>query len=153
MSELTVSMRAEALLARLAGSQGRLQDNMRRAVDRLSIEIQGLVKQKLSGDVLSVRTGTLRRSINRQVEEQASSVIATVGTNVRYAAAHEYGFSGTVQVKAYTRRTPSGGTANVGAFQRQMNLPKRSFLVSTLNEQANKIRTELRAAALEAVTP
>lgn len=151
MSELTVEIRAEALLARLAGAGDRLQRNLRSKVQRLAIEVQSLVKQKLSGPVLHVRTGTLRRSINQLVTEDSTGIRARVGTNVAYAAVHEYGFSGSVTVKAHTRTLASGTVQNVRSFTRTMNLPPRSFLRSTLEEEAPRIRSELRAAALDAV--
>ena len=60
--QLIVSMRAETLLARLAGTADRLDKGMRAAVERLSIIVQtGVKEDKLTGQVLHVRTGTLRR--------------------------------------------------------------------------------------------
>lgn len=164
--QIIVSMRAEALLARLAGTSDRLQSGMRRTVQRLSISVQQEVKGLLSGPVLSNRTGTLRRSINRVVTDNASGVFATVGTNVRYAAAHEYGFDGDVTVKAHTRRSAlqmavkrkdrvgkSEGTIQVRQFTRHMHMPERSFLRSVLRERAPEIQQSLRAAAMEAIRP
>ena len=165
--QIIVSMRAEALLARLAGTSDRLQAGMRRTVERLSIVVQGDVKEsKLSGQVLHVRSGTLRRSINRVVTDDASGVFATVGTNVRYAAAHEYGFDGDVTVKAHTRRSvlqlaakrkdrvgKSEGAIQVRQFTRHMHMPERSFLRSVLRERAPEIQQSLRAAAMEAIRP
>ncbi len=163
--ELTVSVRGEALLARIAGMPDRLQSNMRTAVERLSIVVQTGVKEgKLTGQVLHVRTGTLRRSINRKITDDSSGVFATVGTNVKYAAAHEYGFDGDVTVRAHTRRAQqqmalkgkkrpgkSEGTINVRQFTRHMHLPERSFLRSELRDRTPEIRETLRQAALRAV--
>lgn len=165
--QLLVSMRAETLLARLAGTSDRLQAGMRRTVERLSIIVQGGVKEgKLTGQVLKARTGTLRRSINRVVTEDSSGVYATVGTNVVYAAAHEYGFDGVVNVRAHTRRSQaqlalkgkkrvgkSAGTVNVREFTRHMVMPERSFLRSELRERTPEIRESLRSTALEAIRP
>lgn len=163
---LIVSMRAEALLARLAGTQDRMKANLLSVVNRLSIEVQSESKGLLSGPVLSVRTGTLRRSINRVVVDNANGIVATVGTNVRYAAAHEYGFDGDVTVKAHTRRSAlqmsvgrksrvssSDGTVNVREFTRHMHLPERSFLRVILKERAAEIRESLRVTILQAVRP
>jgi len=144
---LTVDIRADALLARIAGVQERLQANLRSAVTRLSIVVQSSVKEdKLSGQALSVRTGTLRRSINRVVNEDASGVFASVGTNVVYAAIHEYGYQGPQSVREHTRRG-----ATVRAFVRNVNLPARSFLRSTLQEREGEIQMTLRQAVLRAV--
>lgn len=164
---VTVELRAEALLARMSGASDRLHTAMRREVDRLSIRVQSSVKEdKLTGQALHVRSGTLRRSINRKVEDTPSSVIATVGTNVAYARAHEYGFDGDVTVRSYTRRnvrqmavkrrdrvSSSEGTVQVQSYTRHMHLPERSFLRSTLREYTPEIRQSLRTAALEAIRP
>lgn len=148
---ISVDIRAEALLARLAGSPDRLRNSMRQTVARLAIRVQGRVKEKLTGEVLHVRTGTLRRSINQRVVEDGPSIYAQVGTNVAYAHAHEYGFRGPVSVRAHTRTLATGTVQNVRAHTRQMNLPARSFLRSTLSEEQDVIRTDLRAAAIAAV--
>lgn len=143
---ITVDIRAEQFLASLAQRSRELDAAMVRVITRLSIEVQSAVKtEKLSGQALSVRTGTLRRSINRVVVQQGNSVYAQVGTNVVYAAAHEYGFQGVVNVREYARRSDG---AKVRAHTRQMNTPERSFLRSTLRERASQIRAEVKDAAL-----
>ena len=164
---LIINMRAEALLARLAGTQERLRTDLRKVIERRTIMVQSAVKEsKLTGQALHVRTGTLRRSINRKIDETASGITATVGTNVRYAALHEYGFTGATTVKAHVRRAAAqmaakrskrvgkaAGSINVREHVRQMNMPARSFLRSTLAEQADAIKSELRATILAAVRP
>jgi phage gpG-like protein len=55
------------------------------------IELTARVKEKLSDDVLHVRTGTLRRSITGKVSESGTQVIGTVGTNIVYARINEFG--------------------------------------------------------------
>lgn len=151
MSEMQVSIRAEAFLARLRAAPERLQKNLGAVVQRLSIQLQTLVKQKLNGPVLHVRTGTLRRSINRLIEESAQAIFAKVGTNVRYAAPWEYGFTGDVPVRAHARRTRSGGVADVRAHMRHVVMPERSFLRSSLNDMKPRIEADVRKAAMEAL--
>lgn len=176
MSNFSVSIRAEALMARLKDGKVKLHANMLRTVTRLSIEVQAAVKaEKLTGQVLHVRTGTLRRSINRQVTDDERGIMATVGTNVRYAAVHEYGFRGAVSIREYIRRVPSRDTwgfiatsqtkkltrvkwmktsegfARVRAHTRNMNMPERSFLRSTLKDFRQRIRVAIKRAALESL--
>lgn len=167
MSDFTVSIRTESWLAALHGSGDRLHANMVRVVTRLSLEVQTAVKEgKLSGQALHNRTGTLRRSINRVVQDDGRNVIAQVGTNVRYAAIHEYGFDGIVNVREHTRRSArqlavgrkkqvgkSGGEITVRAHTMHMHMPERSFLRSTLRERVAKIRSEIKTAAREAIRP
>lgn len=157
-----VSIRAEELLARLTAAPDRLRDSMWRVMQRLSIEAQAIVKQKLSGPVLHNRTGTLRRSINRLVTNDVNGIVARIGTNVRYAAVHEYGFDGDVVVKGHVRKIASRsvgkgknqtvqGIAFVSTYTRHMTMPERSFLRSTIIEMQPKIRADIKAAALEAL--
>lgn len=154
-----VTVHSEAFLAALRRKPDVLRARLTRVVQRLSIEVQSSVKSDaLSGRVLHVRTGTLRRSINRVVRETRASVTATVGTNVSYAAAHEYGFDGTVAVRGHLRRikeafgrsiTPV--EVSVAAHSRAVHLPERSFLRSTLKAFEPRIREQIKQAATEAL--
>lgn len=159
---LIVSIQAEEFLARLRGAPQRLRAAMEAVVQRLSIMVQGKVKDKLTGQVLHVRSGTLRRSINRVVQSDTAGVVATVGTNVRYAAVHEYGFDGDVTVRAHVRRVASRsvgkgkklsvqGVAFVREHTRHMHVPETSFLRSVLIESGAQIRADIKAAAVGAL--
>jgi len=169
---LTVNIKAESLMAMLKGFRPRFRAKMLLAVTRLSLEIQRSVKEdKLSGQVLHVRTGTLRRSINQRIEEKADGIYGYVGTNVRYAGAHEYGFKGTVTVKEHLRREKkviaakynaakdvwivrkknTGFSGIVKSHTMTMNLPERSFLRSTLSDFTAKIKEGMQIAARDAL--
>ena len=67
----------------------------------------GVAKLKyLSGprpSKLDIRTRRLRDSIVQEVESSPGVVKGRVGTNVKYAAYHEFGFHGTVNVQAHSR--------------------------------------------------
>jgi phage gpG-like protein len=108
-------------------------------------------ERKLSGQVLKNRTGTLRRKINYQLRETPTEVSASVGVQLSYAAVHEYGFDGIVTVKEHLRTiTQAFGRpiapvhVHRGAHQRHMKLPERSFLRSSLRENAPSIREAAR---------
>lgn len=61
-------------------------------MSRLVLALSNRVKfQKLSGQVLKNRTGTLRRSIAPNVSAAGNVIIGTVATNVEYAHIQEYG--------------------------------------------------------------
>ncbi len=166
----------EAVILRLSRMTGYIRDEIITTVRRLAIELQAEVKHKLSGEVLKNQTGTLRRSINISIMEDATSVVASVGTNVVYAAAHEYGFDGLVTVREHIRRGKErmamatkhyvnklgvmsthiaqtgkfgkqSGDIQVRSFTRQMHIPERSYLRSSLKDSAGGIRQELAAAA------
>jgi len=108
--KLVIDLTTDALMAKLSGYPERLTRSVAAALDRSTTMIQVRVKQKLSGEVLHVRTGTLRRSINKEVRNAGNGVIeGIVGTNVEYAAIHEYGFKGVISVKAHMRALRKAG--------------------------------------------
>ena len=54
-------------------------------------------------EILDVRTGRLRGSVATEVEVNGNDVTGRIGSNVPYAAFHEFGFFGDEQVRAHTR--------------------------------------------------
>jgi phage gpG-like protein len=135
-----------------------LQANLYTSIARLTMTLLRNVKaDKLSGQALNVRTGRLRRSINQTMEGQGTdNVSGTVGTNVSYGRAHEFGFSGSVTVKASLRtikqafgRSITPMTINVAAHSRKVNIPERSFLRSALAELEPEINESVKDAILE----
>lgn len=147
------------VMARMRGLDPQAHAALLRVIVRLSIMLQARIKSdKLSGQVLHRRTGTLSRSINRKIEDTPTSIVASVGTNVRYAAIHEFGFNGTEQVKAHLRtihqafgRPIAETTVQVSAHARHMVMPKRSFLRSALEDLRAHIHEEMAAALTSAV--
>lgn len=137
-----------------------LQTNLTKSIARLVLVLMVKVKgSKLSGQVLNVRTGRLRRSINQRVEGINTPVVAGyVGTNVKYARPHEYGFEGSVNVKQSLRmqvmawgRPIEPVQTIVRAHKRAVTLPERSFLRSALADMTPQIRRELVGAVTEAI--
>lgn len=157
----------------------KLMQGLRKGLYAFAIRLQERVKRKLSDEVLHVRTGTLRRSINQQVTETSSSLLATVGTNIDYAAVHEYGFNGTVTVAGHIRKlregrkmrlvgakkhngigewqsqrgSLTGGVAYVNSYTRKVNLPERSFLRSALKELEQDAIITVEQAVAGALKP
>ena len=68
--------------------------------------------------------GTLKNSIFSKVYKHKIQF----GSNLKYAAVHQYGFSGTVSVPEHSRKTKYGST-RVRAHSRRMRLPARPFIV------------------------
>jgi phage gpG-like protein len=147
------------LAARLEAMPGRVREGLARAVTRLGLELQRKVQaEKLSGQVLRVRTGSLRSSINTEISESADAVSASVGTNIRYGRVHEYGFDGKVGVRAHLRRIAEAfgrpirpTTQSVRAHSRHIHLPERSFLRSALREMQPQIEAGLREAVAQEI--
>ena len=150
-------------MAHLQQFPERLATSMVKAMNRVTIGVQALVKSgKLSGQVLHVRTGTLRRSINQEVRYAGSGLIeGIVGTNVEYAHVHEYGFHGTVSVKEHLRmQKVAWGKAmknprevTVKAHNMTMNTPGKRFLRDALAENAELIRETYRKAVNRGLQP
>jgi phage gpG-like protein len=136
----------EAAVARFDAFPNRLRDELKVGIGRAALLVQGNSKEKLSDDVLHVKTGRLRRSINVKDQSTGDTVQASVGTNVVYAHAHEYGFQGTVSVREHLSTSVKGKKFTVRSHDMKMNMPERSFLRSALAAMAEPIRAEFEAA-------
>ncbi len=129
-----------------------ITSHVQKSIGRLTLKLLTKVKvDKLSGQVLNVRTGRLRRSITHRVTAEQELVTGIVGTNVEYARAHELGFNGDVSVKVHLRQikkawgrdiTPK--TVEIRSHSRHVNLPAKSFLGSALADMAPEILATLR---------
>jgi len=147
-------------LDRLRAQPDAANAGLARAIAKLGIALQGNVQQdKLSGEVLKVRSGALKSSIDVQIDKSAAGVTATVLSDLDYAAAQEYGFSGTVNVRASLRFIKQAfghpiatKTVSVRAHSRRMDLPERSFLRSALDDLAPDISAGVEDAMREAIT-
>jgi len=140
---------ADTVTARFRLFGPRLREELAAAIERLAGTTQRKVRQeKLSGQALNVRTGTLRRSIDKRVFTEGSNVIGVVSTNVVYAKAHEYGFKGQVSVKEHLSRSKLGREFSVRAHTANVNVPERSFLRSALRdvEAAGTVRRSMLIA-------
>jgi phage gpG-like protein len=132
---------------------------LRQAVEILTIKLQrNIVTEKLQGQVLHVRTGTLQRSIDQITIDSGDVVTGTSWTNVKYAALHEYGFTGTESVKSHMRKikTAFGRPIQerevlVKGFQRQVKYPVRSFMRSALRDMQPEIIDTLTLATHEGI--
>lgn len=94
--------------------------------DKLVSTVQA---NKLSGQVLKVQTGRLRRSITRQVESTADGINAIAGTNVEYAKIHEYGGTITIpprQMLIRHRLTAKGELMRQSSNQNLLRFAKKS---------------------------
>lgn len=102
--------------------------------------------EKLSGQVLNRRSGWLTNHVTMRVDEVGGNIRLRGGVfgGVPYAAGHEYGFEGDVEVPAFTRK--SG--AHVGAYTRHMKLPVRSYLRSALADKHVEYAQRLGRAAI-----
>lgn len=150
-------------VAKLDALPERTRQEISIGMGRLCVRLVRKVQQeKLEGQVLKVKDGRLSRSIGDKVvtsDTQVQGIVSSAGP-VEYAAAHEYGFKGSVDVKAHLREIKKAfgrpippKEVEVRAHARMMNLPERSFLRSALREfvEAGVPKEEIDAALKRAV--
>lgn len=138
--------------ATLESMPAELHDVLLKKVTQLTFMLEAKVKQKLSGEVLNVQTGNLRRSINSTIEDTGETITGYVSSSgdVKYAAIHEFGFDGIENVKQHIRKITKAFGVDINpkevivkAFSRHMKMPERSFLRSSLNEMQEQIVNEI----------
>jgi HK97 gp10 family phage protein len=148
----------DALAARLEAMPGKLTAALGEEAARLGDELRAAVERNLSGGVLQQRTGRLAGSIDLSVEQNGAAVSATVGTDVPYAAIHEYG--GVIpahEILPKSARALAFPWQGRERFFKRVELPpvrmpERSFLRAALTEMAPEIRAQMAAAVSRAVT-
>jgi HK97 gp10 family phage protein len=148
----------EVLAARLEAMSGKLAAALGQEAARLGDELRAAVERNLGGGVLQQRSGRLAASIDVSVQRDGAAVSATVGSDVPYAAIHEYG--GMIPAREIL---PQSARALAFPWQGRprffkrvelppVQMPERSFLRSALAEMAPEIRAALAAAVSRAVT-
>lgn len=148
-------VKGKELPAQLRKAGEAMQTGVARTVQTLAIKLVAMVQNKLSGDVLKVRTGRLRRSINHKMESSDTVIAATVGTNVKYAAVHELG--GTFKIPDHLRMQkmawgkPMKMPRKVNVRAHSATYPRRSFLVASLNQMEPEIREKLAQAIIQGI--
>lgn len=168
--KIELTPEALALLAAYPEKTRIAAEKMAEALDHqneLTISLAQSEKLSASGpDTLGVRTGLLRRSLRRSdATVSADEITGAIGTNVKYAGVHEFGFDGDVSVQPFTRRQRSrdilggkshkkvlsAGIAFVKGFTRHMRMPERSFIRSSISERLEQYGEGLSSAILEAL--
>ena len=137
-----------------------IRSRVTESIGRLILKLQRKVMQeKLSGQVLKVRTGTLRRSIDQRLVTDNSAVSGVVSTNVKYGKAHEYGSTETVTVKEHVRLVKQAFGkqlkhpvwATVKSHAMKQNIKERFFLRSALADMKPEILAEFDKAVVEGI--
>jgi phage gpG-like protein len=125
---------------RLVGMTDVISQRITQALNDIGVDLSSYIKeQKLSGQVLKNRTGTLRRSVNYEVHTETSPQYVEVGTRgLDYAAIHEFGGRipdrRPVNAKALHWIAPGGGDV-FAMFARGFTMPERSYMRSSLDEK------------------
>jgi hypothetical protein len=137
----------------LQAKASRLHEVLFQKVSALTLQLETKVKMKLSGDVLEVRSGILRGSVNSETVSDAAVIRGTVSSSggpAAYGRAHELGVPHAweiVATKHKALRFQLGVKENARAiFAKHIThpaLPERSFMRSTLAESEDEIRRAL----------
>lgn len=144
----------DKVIAELKSMDIKIHASLLRTITKLSIQLQGNIKaDKLSGQVLKTRTGTLRRSINYSVNDTPTSIIGRVGIGkhaAKYGVVHEFGFKGNQNIKAHLRTIKQAfGKAitpkqvSVKSHSRSVEYPEKSFMRTALRELNSEIRSDI----------
>ncbi len=144
---------AERVIARFQGAPARLRTAMVAATLRLAIAAQrSVMETKLSGQVLHVRTGRLRRSINVAQMDEGSRVGASTGTNVDYGRIWELEGIRAHSIVPIEKRALfwKGARHPVRRVEIPAQAP-RPFLSPVLEEMRARAHQELTAAAQGAI--
>lgn len=130
--------------------------NLLKAITILAVQLESHVKtDKLEGQVLNHIHGFLQGSIHSETSDSGSEIVGRVySSGCNYAAIHEYGFSGSEIVREHVRSHLFGREVDpftVPSFTRQMNMPERSFLRSSLKDYEQKIIDGITEAVAKAI--
>jgi len=130
-----------------------------RAMDRENELTVNRIQQKLTGEVLNVQTGLLRKSIGRTetvvLDEEVQSSVGSGATfgkaSVAYAAIHEFGG----QTRPHKIVAKNGKALSFGGiFRHSVNhpgskIPARSYIGSTIADRAPDYARSITSAAGE----
>lgn len=176
----------ERLLQAATAAPGRILQAIARTMDLENERlISQIVRQRLTGqgpfdpsqNRLGVRTNRLRSSLRRSnARVEGANVVSSIGSNVAYLAAHEFGFDGDVTVRAHTRQlnTLGGRPVNqqrlrraqrrdsergqigskqveVRSHQRRLRLPARAPIRTEISARAQAYQAALAAAVQRAI--
>jgi HK97 gp10 family phage protein len=146
------------LIQKLNAMPSKVHAALLRKVTELAFKLESKIKaDKLSGQVLNVRTGALRASIANQVTETVTTVTgrAFSSGDVKYAAIHEFGGKiparEIVATKAQALAFVMGGKQ---VFAKSVQfpgaiMPERSFMRSSLADMKPEIVEGLTEAVRE----
>jgi phage gpG-like protein len=164
MITISISSNAAAVLQKVRSFPAKMAQAVAKALDRrneLTVgQIQATKLSRKGPTTLGVVTNRLRSSVRPALAQVASDtrIVSAIGSNVKYAGAHEYGFTGSVPVKAHTRKVTqvfgrelkSPITAAVKAHPMKMNVAARAPISTGITEQAPKYSADISRAILSA---
>lgn len=152
-----------ALIAKYNGASARVQLALQKEISTIILKLERHIKaDKLSGQVLNVRSGNLRRSIHARlpVEVSGPTVTGKVGQSgdIKYGAIHEFGGTTPAHVieakRANVLAFVMGGKT---VFAKRVNhpgskMPQRSYMRTGLADMRDEIATRISGAVKRGIT-
>lgn len=165
--EISISLSPESarFIAQLHIAPEHIQRALCRVIDEQNqLTIGDMTRLRLSRrskTTLGVVTNRLRSSIRVSNTVVTSDGVQTsIGTNVVYAGAHEFGFNGNITVRSHSRtikkifgKRVAPRSQTVREHTRRMHLPERSFIRRTLYERAPAYTAAIGTAIARILTP
>ena len=137
---------------------GFLQDTLLGQAISLRDNLKSRIQQKLSGEVLHIRSGALAGSIVSNIENSGSSISVYVSSiGVPYAAIQEYGGKTAAHdIIALNAKALAFISSGNQIFARSVHhpgsvIPAHSYLESSLMEVRVEIEIDFKQAVLEAL--
>lgn len=124
------------------------EDGVIKGMKKAVIFAEKSAKQRFgTPDNLKVRSGHLRRSITHGVKIMGNVLKGWIGTNVIYAAIHEYG--GTIYAKTgkYLRFPINGKWVS----KKSVIIPERSFLRAAVEDKQSEIKKIISKSIMKKV--
>lgn len=156
---ITATVDASAVIARFSRIPGSVKQSLVPTMDKIGYDlVTHVVRDKLSGQVLKRRTGTLSNAVTHTAPEvTANSVQTKVGvfSGVPYARIHEFG--GKISVPEVSGKlmvfSAKDGTTVFTRKRRAFvaNMPERSYLRTGLADQRDSILSQITRAVGEAL--
>jgi hypothetical protein len=159
---IKVSPEIESLHRRLRDDAGVLAAMAPVLQQQAELTANHIIEHRMSQrgpETLGVRTGRLRRSLRAsKVSILSGGLLVTIGSNVKYMGAHEFGFSGDVQVAGHKRkrsgkmvifgrrRTVRQADVNVRPHKRHVEIKERAPIRRGIEDREEKIGTALSDA-------
>lgn len=147
-----------ALVARIDSMPSAVHTVLLRKIHGLALRLQAHIQRdKLSGQVLKVQTGALRRSIHTNVIDGGNRIIGRVlsSGDVKYAGIHEFG-GRTPPHEIRPRKADAlhfmmGGKAVFAKVVKHPGsvMPERSFMRSGLLDMQYTIASEMKEAVVQ----
>lgn len=160
MITLSLVVIADGAVQRLSRAKAKLRAGMAKAVAEGANALLAAVREKLSGEVLHVDTGTLRDSIvvsRLSGGDEAFGVVISSDGSAPYARIQEFG--GRIEIPAAVStcaRVLAFAYGGRTVFTRHtqahsVTLPERSYLRSSAKERTQDIVDRIRRVATEAI--